>query len=64
MTPKVSIIILNWNGWRDTVDCVESVLKATYPNFAIMIVDNGSTDESLQVLAEHFPELPMLRYIA
>jgi GT2 family glycosyltransferase len=64
MSPRVSIIILNWNGWRDTVECVESCLKVTYPNYEILIVDNGSTNESVQVLAKQFPELPMLRYIA
>ena len=30
--PKVSIIILNWNGWEDTIECLESLKKITYPN--------------------------------
>jgi GT2 family glycosyltransferase len=60
MSPRVSIIILNWNGWRDTVECVESSLKVTYPNYEILIVDNGSTDESVAELRARFPKVPML----
>ena len=45
--PKVVIIILNWNGWKDTIECLESVFKNTYPNYQIIVVDNGSTDCSI-----------------
>lgn len=60
MAPKVFIIILNWNGWRDTVECVESCLKVTYSNYEILIVDNGSTDESVAELTARFPQVKML----
>lgn len=46
--PKVVIIILNWNGWRDTIECLESLLRINYPNYAVMVLDNGSIDGSLQ----------------
>lgn len=46
-SPKVSIVILNWNGWKDTVECIESLAKIDYPNYEIIVVDNGSTDESV-----------------
>ena len=46
--PKVAIIILNWNGWRDTIECLESLLRIEYPNYQVMILDNGSIDGSLQ----------------
>jgi GT2 family glycosyltransferase len=59
--PLVYVIVLNWNLCHDTIECVESVLKATYPNFSILIVDNGSTDDSVQVLSERFPDLPLLQ---
>ena len=45
--PKVAIIILNWNGWKDTIECLESVFRNTYPNYQVIIVDNGSTDGSM-----------------
>lgn len=45
--PKVAIIILNWNGWKDTIECLESVFRNTYPNYQIIVVDNGSADGSM-----------------
>lgn len=46
--PRVAIIILNWNGWRDTVECLESVFLLDYPDFRVIVCDNGSTDGSLE----------------
>jgi GT2 family glycosyltransferase len=45
--PKVSIIILNWNGWEDTIECLESLYSISYPNYDVIIVDNDSQDDSL-----------------
>lgn len=45
--PRVSIIILNWNGWKDTIECLESLYQIDYPNYDIIVADNGSEDESL-----------------
>jgi len=45
--PRVYIIILNWNGWCDTLSCLESVLRLDYENFCVIICDNGSTDDSV-----------------
>ncbi len=46
--PKVAIIILNWNGWRDTIECLESVFRIDYPNYQVIVVDNASTDNSVE----------------
>lgn len=51
--PRVSIIILNWNGWRDTVECLESLYRITYPNYDVIAVDNGSTDNSVRKIKEY-----------
>ena len=45
--PHVSIIIINWNGWKDTIECLESVYQIEYPNFDVIVVDNNSLDDSL-----------------
>jgi GT2 family glycosyltransferase len=45
--PHVSIIILNWNGWQDTIECLESVLKLEYSNFNVILIDNDSSDDSV-----------------
>ena len=51
--PHVSIVILNWNGWRDTLECLESVYKIKYPNYNIILLDNASSDESLEKIKEY-----------
>lgn len=53
MNPKVSIIILNWNGWKDTIECLESLYQITYPNYDVIVVDNGSKDESIEKIKEY-----------
>jgi len=50
--PKVAIIILNWNGWKDTIECLESVFRNTYPNYQVIVVDNGSTDGSIEKIKD------------
>ena len=45
MQPKVSIIILNWNGWSDTMECLESLNRLDYSNFEIILIDNGSKEK-------------------
>lgn len=46
MQSTVSVIIVNYNGWRDTVECVESLLKSNYKEFNIIIVDNSPDNSS------------------
>jgi GT2 family glycosyltransferase len=48
--PRVWIIVLQWNGWAFTRDCLESLSKRTYPAAEVVVVDNGSTDGSLEEL--------------
>jgi GT2 family glycosyltransferase len=51
--PRVSIIILNWNGWKDTIECLESLYQITYPNYDVIVVDNGSKDDSIERIKEY-----------
>lgn len=51
--PLVSIILINYNGSADTIECVESLSKVTYDNVKIIVVDNASTDNSLEVLKQN-----------
>ncbi|RLJ02597.1 MAG: hypothetical protein DRP08_04470 [Candidatus Aenigmatarchaeota archaeon] len=48
--PKIYIIILNYNNWQDTIDCLESVLRNDYPNYQVIVVDNGSQDNSMEYI--------------
>ena len=45
--PRVSIIILNWNDWKETIECLESLYKLSYENFDLILIDNGSSDDSV-----------------
>ncbi len=53
MNPKVAIIILNWNGWEDTIECLESVYQIAYPLYDVIVVDNGSKDDSIQKIKDY-----------
>jgi len=48
--PLVSIILVNYNGWQDTIECCESLLKLDYTNYNIVVVDNASTDNSVEFI--------------
>ncbi|MBV8673787.1 MAG: glycosyltransferase family 2 protein [Acidobacteriaceae bacterium] len=52
ISPKVYVILVNWNGWRDTIECLESLFHINYPNYAVLVCDNGSTDGSLKQVAD------------
>ena len=43
-----AVIVLNWNGWKDTCECLTSLLNSSYQNFQVVLIDNGSTDDSLE----------------
>ena len=47
MSTKVYIILVNYNGWEDTIECLESILKNEYEDFQIVVVDNNSPNDSL-----------------
>lgn len=47
MAEKVYILVVNWNGWRDTLDCLESVFRIDYPDYQVVVCDNGSSDGSV-----------------
>jgi len=51
---KVSIIILNWNGLKDTIECLDSLKKIVYPNYEVIVVDNASTGDDAGVLEKKY----------
>lgn len=50
--PFVAIVSVNWNGWHDTLECLESVRRLDYPNYLMIVVDNASRDDSLVRIRE------------
>ncbi len=55
--PSVSIVILNYNGGEDVLECLQSVTQIDYPAYEVIIVDNGSKDESLQNIKKRYPSI-------
>ena len=52
--PLVSVVTVNWNGVDDTIECVLSLQRQTYPNFDITVVDNGSDGDDPSILESLF----------
>ena len=61
MSAKVSLIIPNWNGRAYLERCLESLQAQTCPDFEIVVVDNGSTDGSPDLVAQRFPAVRLIR---
>lgn len=61
-SPKVSIVILNWNGRRYLEQFLPFVLSTRYSNYEVVIADNGSTDDSLSFLASNYPSLRVILF--
>lgn len=56
MKPKVVVIVVIWNGLEDTLECLRSLLQEPYPNLEVVVVDNGSTDGSVDAInSKQFP---------
>jgi GT2 family glycosyltransferase len=56
----VSCVLLNWNGWRDTVTCLAALAQVDYSNLSVVVVDNGSTDDSVARIRAAFPDTPLI----
>ncbi len=56
----ISIIIPNWNGEKLLKECINSILEQTYKNYEIIVVDNGSTDNSVNLIKENYPEVKII----
>jgi len=57
--PLVSVIIVTWNSKRYLTDCLAHLLKQTFYDFEIILVDNGSEDDTLDKLEEKYPSLDL-----
>ncbi len=57
----ITVIILNWNGRKFLSECLDSVKRQSYPRLSILVVDNGSTDDSVAFLRREYPEVRLIR---
>ncbi len=58
--PKVCILVLNYNGASDTGECIASLIHLDYPCYQILLIDNGSRDESWRQIPEKYPNIAVL----
>ena len=58
--PYVVIVILTYNKWANTADCLNAIAHANYSHYHIVIIDNGSTDETLGTLHAHYPDVTVI----
>lgn len=55
--PIVYVILLNWNAWEDTIACIDSLKRLTYPEYRVLVVDNGSTNDSVAHIRAAFSDV-------
>ena len=55
--PMVGIVVINWNNWPDTAECLDSLGGVEACGGEVFVVDNGSTDDSVSRLRERFPDV-------
>lgn len=59
---KVAVALLNWNGWEDTIECLSSLYANDWPNFEVYVGDNGSTNNSVNIIRTAFPHCRLLEF--
>lgn len=57
---KIKILILNFNGLKFIKECLDSVLKIDYPNFSVTVIDNSSTDDSINFIKSNYPDVKIV----
>jgi GT2 family glycosyltransferase len=57
----VSAIVLNWNGGEEVLKCIEHLVRQSYAQLEILLVDNGSTDGSAKIAQERFPRIAVYK---
>ncbi|MGD2178037.1 MAG: glycosyltransferase family 2 protein [Anaerolineae bacterium] len=58
---KAVVIVLSWNGLAYLMDCLDAVLSQDYADFEVMVVDNGSSDGSADLVEGQYPEVRLIR---
>jgi GT2 family glycosyltransferase len=61
-SPKIAVVILNWNGKKFLEQFLPSVLAATYSNYVVIVSDNGSTDDSVAFMQNNYPAIRLIRF--
>lgn len=57
---KVSILIVTWNSTRYISDCLDSIMEQTFKDFSVLVVDNGSSDKTVEIIRSNYPTVSVL----
>lgn len=58
--PPVTVVVLNWNGRHHLQTCLPSLIQQNYSRLEVLVVDNGSTDDSVAYVQQHFPQVQLI----
>lgn len=58
--PRVIVIILQWNNYNDSIECLNTLSKVNYPNFTVIVVDNGSINDAVTRIKTQFPHIQII----
>jgi GT2 family glycosyltransferase len=58
---SIGVVVVNWNGWRNTLRSYQSLASCDHKNWTLVIVDNASTDGSAQMIQENIPEAILIK---
>jgi len=61
MTAHIKILILNWNGSKVLKPCLNSIMKIDYDNYSTVVIDNGSTDDSCNMVSNFFSNVKLFK---
>lgn len=61
MKPKVAVVIINWNSWAHMEGCLMSLRETAYRDMTVVVVDNASSDDSVDKIAARFHDVVILR---
>jgi GT2 family glycosyltransferase len=59
--PAVHLVIATWNRWDDLAECLQSLLASDYSALTIWVIDNGSIDDTVPLLGQHFPTVHLIQ---
>jgi len=57
---EITVVILNWNKSSDTIDCLESISRIRFSNYKVVVVDNGSIDDSALIIRQSYPWVTLI----
>jgi hypothetical protein len=60
--PRVWLVVLGFNNADDTLECIRSIKRSTYPRLTVLYVDNGSRDDEYRRVVDYFSDIPHLRH--